>query len=219
MSGPRCGRVTADTGLMTEALRVTACDTDETLAAASILFNEYRHHYSQSPDGDERTLRWLIEMVRSNMLTVYTASLVSAVEAAVIGLATAHPIPASLVMGCSWQLRDLYVLPKFRRHGAAAGLVNGVREAALAAGAIRLSLVTEPDNTAALGLYRSLGFRPIVSAEVTIQRRHPLTVLVRVPHFRHEAGDVGGCPDRGGYVHGCLCERWTDTLTRVISGH
>jgi hypothetical protein len=98
MSGPRCGRVTADTGLMTEALRVTACDTDETLAAASILFNEYRHHYGQSPDGDERTLRWLIEMVRSNMLIVYTASVVSAVEAAVIGLATAHPIPASLVM-------------------------------------------------------------------------------------------------------------------------
>jgi GNAT superfamily N-acetyltransferase len=161
MSGPRCGRVTADTGLMTEALRVTACDTDETLAAASILFNEYRHHYGQSPDGDERTLRWLIEMVRSNMLTVYTAFVVSAVEAAVIGLATAHPIPASLVMGCSWQLRDLYVLPKFRRHGAAAALVNGVREAALAAGAIRLSLVTEPDSIAALGLYRSLGFRPL----------------------------------------------------------
>jgi hypothetical protein len=107
---------TPDTGLMTEALRFTACDTDETLAEASILFNRYRHHYGQSRHEDQRTLRWLTEMVRSHMLTVYTASVVSAVEAPVIGLASAHPIPASLVMGCSWQLCDLYVLPRFRRH-------------------------------------------------------------------------------------------------------
>jgi ribosomal protein S18 acetylase RimI-like enzyme len=146
---------------MPEPLRVTTCDTDETLAAASDLFNEYRHHYGQPSDADERTLGWLIEMVRSKMLSVYTASVDSPVDAPAIGLATAHPIPACLVMGHAWQLRDLYVLPRFRRHGAAAALVSAVRGAALAAGAIRLSLVTEPDNVAALGLYRTLGFRPI----------------------------------------------------------
>jgi ribosomal protein S18 acetylase RimI-like enzyme len=64
-------------------------------------------------------------------------------------------------MGYSWQLRDLYVLPQARRRGAAAALVGAVREAALAAGATRLSLVTEPDNHAALGLYGRLGFRPV----------------------------------------------------------
>jgi ribosomal protein S18 acetylase RimI-like enzyme len=150
----------SDTASTRNTLRITTCDTNETLAAASDLFKQYRHHYGQPPNADERTLGWLIEMVRSNMLTVYTASVDSSVDAPPVGLATAHSIPASLVMGRSWQLRDLYVLPGLRRQGAGAALVSAVREAALAAGAIRLSLVTEPGNAAALGLYRTLGFRP-----------------------------------------------------------
>ena len=85
----------------------------------------------------------------------------SAADASPIGLATSHAIPASLAMARFWQLRDLYVLPGSRRQGAAAALVGAVREAALAAGAERLSLVTELDNHAALGLYRRLGFRPV----------------------------------------------------------
>lgn len=144
-----------------DTLRVTTCDTVETLAAASGLFNQYRHHYGEPPGADERTLGWLTDMVQSNMLTVYTASVDSPVEARPIGLATGHAIPASLVMGRFWQLRDLYVLAGSRRQGAAAALVSAVREAALAAGATRLSVATEPDNHAALGLYRRLGFRPV----------------------------------------------------------
>jgi ribosomal protein S18 acetylase RimI-like enzyme len=142
-------------------LRVTTCDTEETLAAAGGLFNQYRHHYGQPYDADERSLGWLIDMVQSNMLTVYTASERSRADAPPVGLATVHAIPASLVMGRWWQLRDLYVLPESRRHGVAAALVRAVREAALAAGATRLSLVTESDNLPALGLYGALGFRRV----------------------------------------------------------
>lgn len=144
-----------------DAPRVTMCDTDETLAAASGLFNLYRHHYGEPPDADERTLGWLTDMVRSDMLTVYTASVNSPGDSPPIGLATGHAVPASLVMGRFWQVRDLYVLPASRRRGAAAALVSAVREAAIAAGATRLSLVTEPDNRAALELYRRFGFRPV----------------------------------------------------------
>lgn len=151
----------SDAASIREAVRVTTCETEETLAAASGLFNQYRHHYGQPSDADVRTLGWLIEMVESKMLTVYTASVESPLDAPPVGLATAHSIPASLVMGRSWQLRDLYVLPGSRRHGVGAALVGAVREAALAAGAIRLSLVTEPDNAGALDLYRRLGFRPV----------------------------------------------------------
>ena len=151
----------SDTSVSRNALRVTTCDTDDTLAAASRLFNQYRHHYGEPPEADGRTLGWLTDMVRSNMLTVYTASVDAPADAPPIGLATGHAVPASLVMGRFWQLRDLYVLPGSRRQGAAAALVSAVREAALAAGATRLSLVTEPDNRAALGLYRRLGFRPV----------------------------------------------------------
>lgn len=141
------------------ALTVRTCDSDETLAAASDLFNRYRHHYGEPPDADDRTLDWLTAMVRSRMFTVLTASV--GASAPPIGLATAHAVPASLVMGQSWQLRDLYVLPGSRRRGVAAALVGAVRSAALAAGATRLSLATEVDNRAALGLYRRLGFRPV----------------------------------------------------------
>lgn len=142
-----------------DAPRVTVCDTDETLTAASVLFTQYRHHYGQPPHDDERTLGWLTDMVGSDRLRVYTASVDS--QAPPIGLATSHSTPASLVMGHFWQLRDLYVLPGSRRRGAAAALVGAVREAARAAGATRLSVVTETDNRDALDLYRRLGFRPV----------------------------------------------------------
>lgn len=144
-----------------EALRVVTCETEESLAAASVLFNQYRHHYGEPPDADGRTIGWLTDMVRSNMLTIFAAFVDPSEDAPPIGLATSHAVPASLAMGRFWQLRDLYVLPGARRRGVAAALTSAVREAALAAGATRLSLVTEPDNQAALGLYRGLGFRPV----------------------------------------------------------
>ena len=52
----------SDTSVPQDAVRVTSCDTDETLAAAGGLFNQYRRHYGESPDADERTMggspRW-----------------------------------------------------------------------------------------------------------------------------------------------------------------
>ncbi len=63
-----------DDPLRRNTLLVTTCDTDEALEAASGLFTQYRHHYGMRPSADERPLDWLTEMVRSDMLTVYTAS-------------------------------------------------------------------------------------------------------------------------------------------------
>src|SRR5690349_14744635 len=87
-------------------LRVTTCDTEETLAAASVLFNRYRHHYGEPSDGDDHAVGWLTDMVRSRMLTIFTASAESPAGTPPIGLATSHAIPASLAMGRFWQLRD-----------------------------------------------------------------------------------------------------------------
>lgn len=96
-------------------MRVTTCDTEPTLRAAGRLFDQYRQHYGQPPAGDPRTTDWLTEMVRSGMLTVYTAALDPTGDAPPIGLATAHVVPASLAMGRFWELRDLYVLPEWSR--------------------------------------------------------------------------------------------------------
>ncbi len=145
---------------MDTRLRVASCDTDERLAAAAGLFNHYRHHYGES-DGDARAREWLSEMVRTRRLTVWAAWPDTEPDTAPVGLATSHEMPASLVLGTFWQVRDLYVIPGARRRGVAAALVGAVRDAALVAGATRLSLVTEPDNAAALSLYRGLGFRPV----------------------------------------------------------
>ena len=75
-----------------------------------------------------------------------------------VGFATTHQVPASLRLGRFWMLRDLYVDPAARRQGIARRLVESVRESAVAAGALRLSLQTEPDNDAAQALYRRCGF-------------------------------------------------------------
>ncbi len=151
----------SDTSAPRVPVRITVCDTDETLRPASLLFDRYRQHYGR-PDADGRALPWLRDMVRSGLLTVWTASDPDgAPDGAPVGLATAHPVPASLALGRSWQLRDLFVLPAARRRGTAATLVDAVRDAARAAGATRLSLVTETDNRPALDLYQRLGFTPV----------------------------------------------------------
>jgi GNAT superfamily N-acetyltransferase len=75
-------------------------------------------------------------------------------------------VPASQRLGCSWQLRDLYVVPRARRRGVARALVGAVRQAAAAAGAIHLSVQTEPDNIAALELYHTSGFVPVEDVQI-----------------------------------------------------
>ena len=140
------------------APHVTICDTPDTLRTASELFDKYRAHYGGSNTEDDRSsYTWLSEMVRAGKLRVFVADF----DGQAIGLATAHEVPASITMRTFWQLRDLYVVPDSRRRGAGRALVLSVKAAAESAGAIRISLVTEPDNAAALALYDSHGFVPI----------------------------------------------------------
>lgn len=91
------------------------------------------------------------------MLTVFAAH----IGEELAGIATTVALPASLRLGCGWQLRDLYVVAGARRRGAGRALVSAVRAAASAAGAIRLSVQTEPGNTPALRLYRASGFTAV----------------------------------------------------------
>jgi ribosomal protein S18 acetylase RimI-like enzyme len=55
-------------------------------------------------------------------------------------------------------MRDLFVAPGHRRRGIARAILDAVRDAATAASAVRLSLLTEADNEAALRLYAASGY-------------------------------------------------------------
>ena len=133
----------------------------EQLAGVAEVFDQYRRHYGQ-PVVAGQTLAWLSDHISHRRLAVFGAH----IGTDLAGLATTVALPASLRLECSWQLRDLYVVPGARRRGVARALVGGVRQAATAAGAIRLSVQTEPSNIAALQLYRTGGFVPIDDIQI-----------------------------------------------------
>ena len=70
------------------------------------------------------------------------------------------------MLGTAWLIRDLYVVPQRRRAGIAGTLIQHVIGEARSAGADRLSLQTEADNTAALGLYVAAGFQRVSGLEL-----------------------------------------------------
>jgi GNAT superfamily N-acetyltransferase len=144
-----------------EVTRLAAPAADQ-LAEVAGLFDQYRQHYGE-PAAPERTLRWLEQHAAADAgrLTVFTAR----ADGELTGLATTVELPASLGLGCFWQLRDLYVVPAARRRGTAGALIDAVRRAATEAGAARLSVQTEPDNEAALRLYRANGFVPVTGVQ------------------------------------------------------
>lgn len=144
-------------------VRVTALTepVTEQMVGVAEVFDQYRRHYGQ-PVVAGQTLAWLSDHTSRRQLSVFVAH----VGEDLAGLATTVALPASLRLGCSWQLRDLYVVPGARRRGVARALVGAVRQAATAAGAIRLSVQTEPSNIAALQLYRASGFVPVEDIQI-----------------------------------------------------
>jgi len=152
-----------------DRLRVEALTGASTtqLTEVAALFDQYRQQYGE-PAAPAQALAWLTRHTRSGQLTIFTARR----GPDLVGLATTVTVPASLVLGCFWQLRDLYVIPSARRCGAGRALLQAVRQAASAAGATRLSVQTEPANTAALQLYRTSGFTPVRGIEALILPLH-----------------------------------------------
>jgi GNAT superfamily N-acetyltransferase len=141
--------------------RVLINPTPEQLTGVAEVFDQYRQHYGQ-PVVAGQTLAWLTDHASSRRLAVFAAH----AGEDLAGLATTVALPASLRLECSWQLRDLYVVPGARRLGVARALIGAVRQAAIAAGAIRLSVQTEPGNIAALQLYRTSGFVPVEDVQI-----------------------------------------------------
>jgi GNAT superfamily N-acetyltransferase len=115
------------------------------LTDVAVVFDQYRRHYGQ-PVVPGQTLAWLTENAGERRLTIFAAHK----GEDLVGLATTVALPASLRLSCYWQLRDLYVVPGARRCGAGRALLSAVSQAAIAAGALRISVQTESGNAAAL---------------------------------------------------------------------
>jgi ribosomal protein S18 acetylase RimI-like enzyme len=126
-----------------------------------VLFDAYRVHYGQACAPAE-TRRWLRGNADTGQLRI-TAALD---RGRAVGLLTSTVIPASLTLGTAWLIRDLYVAPGHRRTGTARALLDEAIGAARASGARRVSLQTETGNTAALNLYRKVGFEHVDGIEI-----------------------------------------------------
>jgi ribosomal protein S18 acetylase RimI-like enzyme len=118
------------------------------------LVDDYRVHYRAQSDLD-RTERWLRGPASRAQMRCYLATASADVA---VGVALVFPAPMTVRLDELWVLRDLYVATGHRGQGVGRALVTRVRDDARAAGVPRIALQTEPDNDAARGLYRSLGF-------------------------------------------------------------
>jgi ribosomal protein S18 acetylase RimI-like enzyme len=98
------------------------------------------------------------------------------------GFITTTVMPASLMLGTAWLIRDLYVAPQQRRSGIAHALLTHVVDDARAAGASRVSVHTEAGNGPALSLYTAAGFQPASGLEL-------LNLSLRAPASRSEVHD------------------------------
>ncbi|MFI5834295.1 GNAT family N-acetyltransferase [Micromonospora sp. NPDC051300] len=125
------------------------------------LFDAYRVHYGQ-PSSPAGTASWLRDQLGQHRLAV--AAAIRADQ--VCGFITMATMPASLRLGTAWSIRDLYVAAHHRRTGVASALLHHAIHGARVAGALRVSLQTESDNSPALKLYTAIGFEPVAGLEL-----------------------------------------------------
>lgn len=135
--------------------------SDRAFAEVAALFDDYRAHHGH-PAAPERTHDWLHEQLTRERIAIAAAVHTGQVR----GFVTTAVMPAALLLGTAWSIRDLYVAPAHRRRGVAQTLLRHVIETAREAGAVRVSLHTETNNTPALALYAATGFVPVDGLEL-----------------------------------------------------
>lgn len=134
-------------------VRALTAPTRAEIEQLAEIFDQYRLHYGEAADAS-RTASWLEENLGSGRLEAFVAE----DKGAFVGFAITMNVPASLRLGRSWQIRDIFVLPNHRRLRVGRTLLDFIRDAAVSAGASRLVLQTEADNTPALRLYAESGY-------------------------------------------------------------
>lgn len=135
------------------SVRTLTAPTRREIEELAEIFEQYRAHYGEAPDA-ARSATWLERNLTSSRFRAFVA----ADKGQFVGFAITMEVPASLRLGHFWQIRDLFVLSHQRRLGIGRALLDSLRTAAIAAGALRLVLQTENDNEPALLLYAESGY-------------------------------------------------------------
>lgn len=128
------------------------------LAAAAVLFDQYRQFYGQPSDAAaaERFLRERLERKESAIFLAVWNSPTSG--NAPVGFMQLYPLFSSVRLCRVWLLNDLFVAATHRGQGIGALLLRHAVKFGRAAGAARLQLETGVENTGAQRLYEAEGW-------------------------------------------------------------
>lgn len=87
--------------------------------------------------------------------------LIAVSRAAVVGFLSAMPVFPGRDLLPTWWVKDLYVSARARRTGAGKALMERFLALVAERGGVRVDLVTDDDNAAALAFYQRLGARQV----------------------------------------------------------
>jgi ribosomal protein S18 acetylase RimI-like enzyme len=135
---------------MTTIRQATPADT----AAIAPLFDAYRQFYGKEANLELGT-RFIGQRLANGESTVFLAE---DAQGKAIGFVQLYPSFSSVSAARVFVLNDLFIAPEARRGSVARQLMEAAADYARQQGAIRLSLSTGKNNTAAQSLYESQGW-------------------------------------------------------------
>jgi GNAT superfamily N-acetyltransferase len=124
------------------------------LRAIAVLFDRYRQFYMRKSDVLAATA-FLAERFNHGESVIFLAE----GEGRAVGFTQLYPSFSSTAMARVYILNDLYVEESARRQGVAAKLLEAATQYARAMGAVRVSLNTDIQNTAAQATYEAQGWQ------------------------------------------------------------
>lgn len=127
----------------------TIADLDDLV----LLFDRYRTFYRQQPDED-LARSFLLDRLRYLQSIIFIAFF----EGQAIGFVQLFPSFSSGRAARTFILNDLYVAPEARGKGVGKALLAAAADYGKAVGAVRLTLSTAHDNSAAQSLYEGTGW-------------------------------------------------------------
>lgn len=122
------------------------------------LFDGYRQFYGQASDV-ARARAFLRERFHHGQSVLFVAHDLSENKPRPVGFTQFYPSFSSVSMARIFVLNDLFVVSSHRQHGLGTKLLNAAAQHAQELGAVRLTLSTAHDNTAAQSVYRAMGWK------------------------------------------------------------